>query len=90
MLAHLHTYIETIANPLEPMSACAILNETHDRCETGIVILRDAFRRILKHVLHPLTRQTVYWMLYAHLQDPHEEFFIVEKSDINEKAQSLW
>ena len=59
---------------------CGILNILHLQCANGILVVREAFQRVL-HVCHAVMfKQLSAWLLHGLLLDYYDEFFIMEKS----------
>lgn len=86
----LHDYMVEITDPINQASATTIFNLTHTLYERGLPSVQPTYCTILRHILQPFARQTIYWMLYATLQDPHREYFIREEEKKKDATSTHW
>ncbi|KAL7306523.1 hypothetical protein TKK_0001219 [Trichogramma kaykai] len=86
----LFSFLKTIINEIETQGlyGCGILRILHQHAHTGVPLVKQALE-ILTHCVHVVFyKHLTSWLLYGHLEDTHNEFFIQKREQNSELIMS--
>ncbi|KAI9286619.1 gamma-tubulin complex component protein [Umbelopsis sp. AD052] len=79
ILPALTKLLSEIAEDPTTWHGCRLLGLIIQKSHTGVAELRDIANQVLHHLHVVMYKQIISWMVYGHLFDPYQEFFIAKR-----------